>query len=478
MVKTLQEVKKTKIVATVSDKNCSVEFLKLLSDAGMDVIRLNTAHQSVEEAKKVIDMARQVSEEIAILIDTKGPEVRVGTLEEPLEVEKGTLVEIAHGSEPDAMTGRIPVNYNGFVHDVAPGAKVLIDDGYLELEVVEKRPGFLRCMALNDGWIKSRKSVNVPNANFRLPSLNAKDKDFIRFAAAMDIDFIAHSFVRNAEDVIALQNELNLYQSKIKIIAKIENQQGVDHLEEILDHAYGIMVARGDLAVEIPFEKIPGVQRDIIRACNKRKKPVIVATQMLHSMIENPRPTRAEVNDVASAIFRKTDAVMLSGETAMGKYPVEAVETMAKIAIEVEKSKEYNLSYIFPDKKRKVPSHLAKYAVEASMDLNALAIVADTRTGRTPRNISGYHGKKPVVAVCYSRRTMRELALSYGILPVFMEPKSTSHEFIRDVLAILRTRYLLPNDALVVIIAGNFGYANGASYVEIGTVQNLAMDHH
>jgi pyruvate kinase len=233
------------------------------------------------------------------------------------------------------------------------------------------------------------------------------------------------------------------------------------------------MVARGDLAVEIPFERIPGVQRDIIKICNQRKKPVIVATQMLHSMIENPRPTRAEVNDVASAIFRKTDAVMLSGETAMGRYPVESVETMARIAVEVEKSKEDNLAYTFFDKKRQIPSHLSKYAVEASMDLNAMAIIADTNTGRTPRSLSSYHGKKPVFAVCYSKRTMRELALSYGVIPVYMNPQSTSHDFLRESVKMMKSRFDIPQDALFVIVAGSFGYANGASYVEIGTVKNL-----
>jgi pyruvate kinase len=472
-MKTIRKIKKTKIVATISDKNCTEHFIRHLWDEGMDVVRLNSAHQNTGEALQVINMVRAVSEHIAILIDTKGPEVRISGMEQPLQVAAGDLVEI--GSDPDGIpTGkRVFVNYPGFVEDVPVGSSVLIDDGYLELFVESKTPEYLVCLARNDGWIRSRKSVNVPNTSFQLPSLNKKDIEFIRFAAEQDIDFIAHSFVRNREDVLAVQAELDRYGSKIKIIAKIENQQGVDHLDEILENAYGIMVARGDLAVEIPYERIPGVQRDIIRACNKKKKPVIVATQMLHTMIENPRPTRAEVNDVASAIFRKTDAVMLSGETANGKYPVEAVETMARIAVEVEKSKEDNLSYSFHDKKRKVASHLAKYAVEASMDLNAMMIIADTNTGRTPRNLSGYHGKIPVFAVCYSKRTMRELALSYGVIPVFMNPRFTSHEFIREAIEMLRKGYELPDDALLVTIAGSFGYTNGASYVEIGTVQNL-----
>lgn len=472
-MKSLQNQKKTKIVATISDKNCTVDFIRSLYERGMDVVRLNSAHQSTQDALKIINMVRDVSENIAILIDTKGPEVRVTTVDPPLEVKPGDRIEIGANPGMPASGNTIFVNYPGFVKDNAIGNRILIDDGYLELTVESKQGDVLVCVAENEGVIKSRKSVNVPNTCFDLPSLNEKDKEFIRFAAEQHIDFIAHSFVRNSDDVKAVQAELDLYQSRIKIVAKIENQQGVDHLDEILEYAYGVMVARGDLAVEIPFEKIPGVQRDIIRACNKKKKPVIVATQMLHSMIENPRPTRAEVNDVASAIFRRTDAVMLSGETASGRYPLEAVETMAKIAVEVEKSKEDNLSYLFHDKKRKVPSHLAKYAVEASMDLKASAIVADTNTGSTPRSLSSYHGRIPVFAVCYSHRTMRELALSYGVIPVYMEPRATSHEFIKEAIDQLRQRYDVPDDALIVTIAGSFGYANGASYVEIGTVKNL-----
>lgn len=468
--------KKTKIVATVSDRNCSVEFIRSLYEKGIDVIRLNSAHQEIEQARVVIQMVREVSDQIAILIDTKGPEIRTTMIDPPLHVEKDDRLEIRSTKGQSAHDQVIYVNYEGFVHDVEIGTRILIDDGNIGFTVIDKTETALICHAMNGGVLKSRKSVNVPNTSFNLPGLNAKDKEFIRFACEEDVDFIAHSFVRHRQDMLDVQREIDKHGGQIKIIAKIENQQGVDNIHEILDHAYGVMVARGDLAVEIPFERIPGVQRDIIKICNRRKRPVIVATQMLHSMIENPRPTRAEVNDVASAIFRRTDAVMLSGETAVGQYPVEAVETMAKIAIEVEKSKEDNLAYTFLDKKRKIPSHLAKYAVEASMDLNAMAIIADTNTGRTPRSLSSYHGKKPIFAVCYSKRTMRELALSYGVIPVFMPPKHTSHEFLREALRMMKLRFDVPRDALFVIIAGSFGYSNGASYVEIGTAGNLAGD--
>jgi pyruvate kinase len=475
-MKYLKDQKKTKVVATISDKNCSVDFIDKLYKAGMDVVRLNSAHQMPSDALRVIKMVREVSENIAILIDTKGPEIRTTKIEPPIPVSVGDLIEIRCEPNKDAHGNIIYVNYPGFVKDVPISTTILIDDGNIALEVESKTEESLFCKVQSSGALKSRKSVNVPNTSFNLPSLNSKDKDFIRFAAEQRIDFIAHSFVRNTADVIAVQQELDRYNSNIKIIAKIENQEGVDNLAEILDHCYGVMVARGDLAVEIPFERIPGVQRDIIKACNRRKKPVIVATQMLHSMIEQPRPTRAEVNDVASAIFRRTDAVMLSGETAFGMFPVASVETMSRIAIEVEKSKEDNLEYNFFDKERKIPSHLAKYAVEASMDLNARVIISDTNTGSTPRSLSSYHGKKPVFAICYSKNTMRELALSYGVIPVYMEPRNTSQEFIKNAISMLRKEYLVPDDSLIVIIAGSFGYANGASYVEIGTAKNLAAE--
>lgn len=474
MNRDITHIKKTKIVATISDKNCTVAFLKSLYGSGMDVVRLNSAHQTISDAQKVVEMIRKVSEKIAILIDTKGPEIRTDLIEPPIQVKAGDHVLITKEGCLCYDTKSFCVNYDGFINDILVGQKILIDDGNIELLVLSKTENYLYCEARNQGVIKSRKSVNVPNVNFNLPALTGKDKEFIKFAATNNIDFIAHSFVRCSDDVVAVQRELDKYNSDISIIAKIENQQGVDNLQSILPHVYGVMIARGDLAVEIPFERIPGVQRDIIKLCNKRKKPVIVATQMLHSMIDHPRPTRAEVNDVASAIFRNSDAIMLSGETANGLYPVESVATMAKIAIEVEKSKEDNLTRMpSQEKKRKIASHLAKYAVEASIDLNAIAIIADTNTGRTPRSLSSYHGKKPVIAVCYSKRTMRKLNLSYGVIPIFMNPRDNAHEFIINALKMMNKSFDLPKNSLIVVIAGNFGYASGASYVEIGTVENL-----
>ena len=291
-----------------------------------------------------------------------------------------------------------------------------------------------------------------------------------------DIDFIAHSFVRNKEDVLEIQKLLDAQKSNIKIIAKIENQQGVDNIDEILDHVYGVMVARGDLAIEIPYEKIPGIQRMLINKCIERRKSVIIATQMLHSMIDNPRPTRAEVNDVASAVYSNTDAIMLSGETASGNYPIEAVCTMAKIAIEVEKTKEPFNNIPTVAINNPTTAYLCKAAVKGAIRLDAKAIIADSTSGRTLRALAAYRGSKPIFAQCYSKRTVREMALSYGVIPDFMEQKETSHEFLLEALTSLINKQTFDKDDLIVVAAGNFGRSMGVSYIEIGTISKL-MGH-
>ncbi len=400
-------MKKTKIVATISDRNCDVTFLKKLHNAGMDVVRLNTAHQSFEESKKVIDNVRKVSDAIALIVDTKGPEIRTTAANESIELNTGDLVTFK--GDPDQLTNKacVYVNYSGFVHEIPLKCRILIDDGQLELEVIEKKEDSLICKALNRGKIDGRKSINVPQVSFKLPALSEKDKEYVKFCIDQDVDFIAHSFVRNKEDIKAIQDILDERGSKIKIIAKIENQEGVDNIGEILDHVYGVMVARGDLAIEIPYEKIPGIQKMLIEKCVELRKPVIIATQMLHSMINNPRPTRAEVSDIASAIFSKTDAIMLSGETASGQYPLEAVETMAKVAREVEKSGNeiHDVPIVVLSNERS--AYLTKTAVEGAVKLKAKAIIADSETGRSIRNMAGFRGQRPIFAHCYNKRVVR-----------------------------------------------------------------------
>lgn len=469
-------MKKTKIVATISDKGCSVEFIRQLHEAGMNVVRLNTAHQGFEQAQKVIDIVRQVSDKIGILVDTKGPEIRT-TPSKGFAVKTGDVVKIAGQPEKETGPECIYVNYTGFVHDVPVGSHILIDDGSLELYVKSKDAEHLVCDVCNDGKVEGRKSINVPSVSFRLPSLSDKDRDFVKYCVEQDIDFIAHSFVRNRNDVMAIQEILDKHNSKIKIIAKIENQEGVDNLDEILDCVYGVMVARGDLAIEIPYEKIPGIQKMIVSKCIARRKPVIVATQMLHSMIENPRPTRAEVSDIANAIFSKTDAIMLSGETAYGKYPLQAVETMARVACEVEKSRSdiHDVPMVVLSNQRS--AYLTKTAVEAAITLNAKAIIADSETGRSIRNMAGYRGRKPIFAFCYDHRTVRELSLSFGVFADVIGETNSSYEFAHKALTHCLEEKKLEKDSLVVVIAGNYGSNFGASFIEISPVEKLLNRH-
>ena len=330
--------KKTKIVCTISDRRCDTAFLSSLYDAGMNVARINSAHATIESATEIVENIRKVSDKIAILIDTKGPEIRLTRTSEDKAIKVSTDDRIVIKNDINGISSEkaLYTNYSHFVEDVPAGAEILIDDGELSLYVVSKADGELVCRANNNGFIKGRKSINVPNVPINLPALSEKDKSFILWAIENDLDFVAHSFVRSAEDLKPIHEIIDSHKSHLKIISKIENQEGVDNIDDILENCYGIMIARGDLGVEIPAERIPIIQRLIIDKCRARKKPVIVATQMLHTMIENPRPTRAEISDVANAIFEYTDAIMLSGETASGKYPIEAVRTMRNIAIEVE----------------------------------------------------------------------------------------------------------------------------------------------
>ncbi len=464
-------MKRTKIVATISDKRCDVEFLKELYEAGMNVVRLNTAHQTLDEAMKVIRNVRAVSPQIALLIDTKGPEVRTCDITVPLRVEKGEILYMT-GNRQLIGENLIHVSYEYFVKDVQAGDKILVDDGDVELIVREKQEDRLVLVASNSGEIKDKKSINVPGVNMHLESLSEKDKKFILFAIENHLDFIAHSFVRNKEDIMEIQRILDEYESDIKIIAKIENQEGVDHIDEILDHAYGVMVARGDLAIEIDAEKIPRLQRMIVNKCIESKKPVIVATQMLHTMIDHPRPTRAEVSDIANAVFSGTDAIMLSGETAYGDYPIEAVRVMSRVA-------EANESTLSPDVNRnlvrinnEITAALARVAVRMTTMLPIKAIVVDTNSGRTARYLSAFRGGLPVYARCYNEQVMRELALSFGVRPYFSMKPTSRDEFMRDIPQMLLNSGYGPEDQILVI-GGSFGHVRGASFLEVCKISDI-----
>ncbi len=468
--------KLTKIVATISDLRCETDFICALYDAGMDVVRINTAHQSPGNTLQLLKNVRKVSDKIPLMIDTKGPEIRTNDGDYTVKVEKGQYINVEGHENKESTDDCIYVNYPDFVERMEAGKLIMIDDGEIALQVVEKRGGTLTCVVNNSGAIKPRKSVNLPGTKVDLPSLTGKDLEFIKFAIEQDIEFLAHSFVRNKEDVLAIQTILDKHDSRVKIIAKIENQQGLDNIDEILDHVYGIMVARGDLAIEVPAEKIPVIQASLIDKCRERKKVVIIATQMLHSMIKSPRPTRAEVSDVANAVFSGTDAIMLSGETAFGDYPVESVEIMTKTVKEAEKGRLSGVDAKVMPHDNPISVFLSDTAVSSIHKLNTRAIITDTDTGKTAQYLAAFRGRTPIYAQCYDNRVMRELALVYGVFSDYMDVETSKKEFTKVTLTrLIRHAEIDPED-LVAVLAGNFGKKAGPSFVEISTAHNMLFE--
>lgn len=473
--------RRTKIVATISDRRCDVEFIASLFEAGMNVARINTAHVTTESADVIVRNIRAVSDKIAIMVDTKGPEIRTtalaGEYADGIAVGQGQVLSVK-GTDDDTPTtaSTIYMNSPTLLNDVPVGASLLIDDGDMELRVVDKMNDSLVCEVMNSGVIRSRKSVNVPNVKISLPSITARDEAFIEWAVSRDLDFIAHSFVRTGEDVFAVRRILDKHNSPIKVISKIENREGIDNIDEILKATYGVMVARGDLGVEVPAEELPVVQRYIVKKCIESKSPVIIATQMLHSMMDNPRPTRAEVSDIAGAIYQRVDAIMLSGETASGDYPVESVKTMAKVAVQIERDNNYNAPFIDMNMvhiDNEITAQLSRSAVRACINLPIKAIIIDTMSGRTGRYLSAFRGQKPVYAMCYNKAVMRQLMLSFGIYTMYCEPSKDHNTFLRIALAHLKEEHDIYDKDLLVVLGGDFGAASGASSLEIARVEQL-----
>ena len=460
--------KKTKIICTVSDNNCEVDFLRSLYENGMDVVRLNSAHASIEGAQKVVDNVRAVSDKIAILIDTKGPEIRLTPMDSTagFVLKQGERISFMDSTEGLCSHAGLYTNCKSFVKDIPEGAHILIDDGSADLLVVEKQNDRLVCEAQNTAAIKGRKSINVPGVEIELPSLTDKDRMFINWAIDADIEFVAHSFVRSSKDLEEINEIIRSRDSHLKIISKIENQQGIDNLEEILNECYGVMIARGDLGVEIPAERIPHIQKLMIQKCRARKKPVIVATQMLHSMIDNPRPTRAEVTDVSNAIAQRADAIMLSGETAYGKYPGEAVRTMCRIAQESERYIDVSLDVNLEKVTKPIAAVLARSIVGATEEIPVKAIIFDTWTGRTGRYLAEFRPKVPIYAMCYNGFTMRELALTYDVYGYKFDITGTKEGFVNNSIKILLEDGKISKGDLVGFIGGSFNDVLGATYME------------
>lgn len=453
-------LRKTKIVCTIGPASEDVETLRKLIAHGMNVARLNFSHGSYEEHGARIKNIRQAAEEegktVAILLDTKGPEIRTGELHDPSVdlVAGGKITLTTESILGDAS--RISVSYAGLPEDVHPGSTILIDDGLIGLTVDQVEGSEIHCTIDNGGTLKSRKGVNLPGVKINLPGITEKDAEDILFGIEQGVDFIAASFVRKPQDVLEIRKILEEHQADIQIISKIENQEGIDNIDAILEVSDGLMVARGDMGVEIPAEEVPLVQKEIIRKCNRLGKPVITATQMLDSMQRNPRPTRAEASDVANAIFDGTDAIMLSGETAAGKYPVEAVSTMAQIAIRTESALHYRelLNQQVREIGASITDSISQAVVYTSHSLDCSAIITATESGHTARMVSKYRPQAPILAVTPNEGVLRKLTLIWGVYPMIGADAHTTDEMFQTAIsAALSNQYVSQGD-LVIITAG------------------------
>jgi len=473
-------MRKSKIVCTIGPASESLENTKKLILAGMNVARLNFSHGDFAEHGARIETIRQASKElnktVAILLDTKGPEIRTGKLAvEPIELVQDEYLTLTT-EEILGDQNRISITYSDLPNDVQIGSTILIDDGLIGLTVVDIQGTEIKTRIVNGGTIKSKKGVNVPGVDISLPGITEKDTNDILFGIEQDIDFIAASFVRKASDVLEIRALLEKNNaSHIQIISKIENQQGVDNLDEILAVSDGLMVARGDLGVEIPAEDVPLAQKLMIQKCNIAGKPVITATQMLDSMQRNPRPTRAEASDVANAIFDGTDAIMLSGETAAGKYPVESVLTMSRIAEKAESALNHREIFMKQQiaQETTVTEAISQSVAISALDLNAKAIISSTVTGHTARVVSKYRPKSPIIAVTTQERTMRQLALVWGITPVFGLPASSTDELLETAVKGGLDSGLVKGGDLVVITAGiPLGHSGSTNLVKVTQIPN------
>ena len=435
------KIKMTKVVCTIGPKSEKKEVLKELVLSGMNVMRLNFSHGDHEEHGARIKTIREISKEtgkhVAILLDTKGPEIRTGS-----HAEGDVKYDLVEGQDFIVTTDysfkgtpeKISVSYPGMTKDLKPGDTILVDDGLIGLEVKEIKGEEIFCKVKNSGALGQKTGVNLPGVSVSLPALAEKDKADLKFGCEVGVDYIAASFIRKASDVAEVRRVLDENGGEnIKIISKIENQEGIDNFDEILELSDGIMVARGDLGVEVPVEEVPFMQKMMIRKCNAVGKPVITATQMLDSMQKNPRPTRAEAGDVANAILDGTDAVMLSGESANGKYPVEAVRTMATISA---KTDEYGVPKIFYTHDVTITEAISKGAVEAAENLGAKLIVCWTKTGRAAKMIRKYNPSMPIIALTDSDVTARQLALVRGVRAIVANDLDNPEHFFNKALEV------------------------------------------
>lgn len=473
-------IRKTKIVCTLGPAVDDENILRQMILEGMNIARFNMSHGSHEEHGERLAMLKRLRADlnmpVAALLDTKGPEIRLGDFEQKQVVLKQGQLFTLTTNEILGNKESAYITYSGLPYDVTPGNRILIDDGLVEMEVESVVGEEIRCLVKNTGVISARKGVNVPGAALSLPFINEKDYNDLRFAVEQGFDFVAASFTRTYEDMRELKHILKeLGGEKIKVIAKIENSQGVENLDEILSIADGVMVARGDMGVEIPLEEVPVIQKEIIKKVYGVGKQVITATQMLDSMMQYPRPTRAEANDVANAVYDGTSAIMLSGETASGKYPLECVRTMVRIAGRTEQDIDYRKRFL----QNKLPTlgsitnAISKATVNAAMELDAKAIVTVTESGRTAYMISRYRPFCPVIACTSKEQTYRQLSLSWGIIPLLIDEKEALDELFEEAIkAVEKASYASEGDVIVLTAGVPIGTSGTTNLLKVHCIES------
>lgn len=476
-------IRKTKIVCTVGPATENEEVLIRLMENGMNVARLNFSHGTHEGHKMSIDSIKSAREKankpVPIMLDTKGPEIRTGNFENgKISLETGDIVTVTTRKvNGDQKT--IPVTYDKITEDVKVGDRILIDDGLIELKINKIEDTEIECEVRNGGEVSNHKGINIPMVKMSLPAVTQKDIDDIVFGIKNGVDYIAASFVRKSQDVLDIRKVLEENGGEdIDIISKIENHEGVENIDEIIEASDGIMVARGDLGVEIPPEEVPLIQKELIKKCNDKGKPVITATQMLDSMIRNPRPTRAEVTDVANSILDGTDAVMLSGETAVGKYPIEAVKTMARISVKIEESINYKKmirtkSLVLGNT---ITESICFSASAGALNLGAAAILTPTSSGYTSRAVSKVRPKSPIIATVQDERVCRKLNLVWGVIPLISPPSTSTDELFENSINTGKEHGFLKDGDLVFITAGiPVGVSGTTNMIKIHTVGQITI---
>ena len=472
-------MRKTKIICTLGPSTDKEGVLRELVANGMNVARFNFSHGSHEEHLGRLEKLKSIREElgkpVAALLDTKGPEIRLKDFKNGTEMLEAGQMFTLTTREVEGTKEICSITYKDLPQDVQPGGTIMLDDGLIKLQIVTVNDTDIVCKVLNSGKIKNKKGVNVPGVHLSMPYMSQRDRDDIIFGAQQGFDFIAASFVRTAQDVYDIRNLLNEYDSDIRIIAKIENREGVNNIDSILAAADAVMVARGDLGVEIDFTELPGIQKNIIERSFSFGKPIVTATQMLDSMIVNPRPTRAEISDVANAIYDGTSAIMLSGETAAGAYPVEALKTMSAIA---ERTEQENHSRFAPltestNGKISVSDATAHAACLTAKDVNAAAIVTVSESGNTARLLSKYRPEQPIIACVMKEQVQRQLALSWGITPLMMSLAHSTDELIEMSTSLAKENGYLHNGELAVVTAGvPVGVSGTTNMIKIHMVGN------